>query len=69
MTNEQKDKVQKELQKIKEAQKELAKIYMALEDADEIQVYCKAHNSVYYGILTYLDVVNGDLEKHLRRDH
>lgn len=69
MTNEQKDKVRKELLKIKEAQKELAKIYMALEDGDEIQVYCKAHNSVYYGILTYLDVVNGDLEKHLRRDH
>lgn len=69
MTNEQKDKVREELQKIKEAQKELAKIYMALEDGDEIQVYCEAHNSVYYGILTYLDVVNGDLEKHLRRDH
>lgn len=69
MTNEQKDKVQKELQKIKEAQKKLAEVYMDLEDADEIQVYCKAHNSVYYGILTYLDVVNGDLEKHLLRDH
>lgn len=31
MTNEQKDKVQKELQKIQEAQKELAKVYMDLE--------------------------------------
>lgn len=69
MTNEQKDTVRKELRKIMEAQRKLAKIYMDLEDADEIQVYCKAYNSLYYGVLTYLDVVNGELEKHLRRDH
>lgn len=69
MTEQQAAKVRKELEKIKEAQKELAKVYMELEDADEIQVFCKAHNSVYYGILTYLDVIDGDLGKHLRRDH
>lgn len=68
MTEKLADKVREELEKIKEAQKKLAEIYMILDDGDEVKVFCKAHNIVYYGIQTYLDVLHGDLEKHLREN-
>lgn len=68
MTEKLADKLREEIGKIKEAQNELSKIYMALDDGDEIRVFCKAHNLVYYGIQTYLDVLHGELEKHLRKD-
>lgn len=69
MTEKLAGKVREELEKIKEAQKKLAEIYFILDDGDEIQVFCKAHNAVYHGIQIYIDVLHGDLEKHLRRDH
>ena len=68
MTEKLAEKVREELEKIKEAQKKLAEIYMILDDGDEINVFCKAHNAVYHGIQTYYDVLHGDLEKHLRED-